>query len=131
MPSMVWPPSVPRSLILGDNGLHCHGTEVHPDQMLRACQALLEALSRPLWVWKGTPGPLLRSHWDEERKPLVPQVDGNPRLSVHTSHGALCQCLLACPVPSKTACSWSAGSLLAQCPISSRVEQGGREAVTG
>ena len=28
-------------------------------QVLRACQALLEALSKPLWVWKGTPGPLL------------------------------------------------------------------------
>ena len=31
--------------------------------------------------------------------------------------------------PSKAAGSWSAGGLLAQCPISSRVERGGREAV--
>lgn len=60
------------------------------------------------------------------------QVDGNPSwtlaVSARTTY-ALCQCPLAQPGPFKAACSWIVGGLLAQCPISSWVEQGGRELV--
>lgn len=107
-------------------------------QGLRACQALLEPLSRPLWVWKGSlPGHLLdhTRFWgpsDGRGNPQCPRWKATPAghsLSLHASHHVLCQCLLAWLGPFKAACSWSVGGLLAQYPIFSWVEQGGTEVV--
>ncbi|KAJ8776142.1 hypothetical protein J1605_015803 [Eschrichtius robustus] len=96
--------------------LHYHGPEAHRDPGAQSPPSLTGTPEQvPLSLEAPTPAPPPLpgrwSHWAQgpfrqERKPLPPQVDSG-----------------------WAAGSWSAGGLLAQCPISSRVERGGREAV--
>lgn len=83
-PSVPWPP------VLGKGPLHCQHTEAYPDARAQRLPSLIGTPSRPLglegapaWPSPGSHG--ARGPFRQERKPPVPQVDGNPRRTLAVS----------------------------------------------
>lgn len=137
------PTPVPSTPVLGGPLCSATGPEAHRDPSTQGLLSLTGPPGPALWVWKAPPvprplpgfllGPLgAHSHSNRRGNPQRPRWMARwvrRTLAICTPPSALGQCLLARSVPCKAACSWRAGGLLAQCPISSgtgRREEGGR-----